>query len=177
MMQLEIDKDSPLRNFPTNLNPQQGMFLDGIRYSMGMIYIAYNRLAFFLSTITEKIEKKDNSERPSTEALFLYAWVIVDSVYRLRGLIEHMPGIRWCKTAEIKEFLNETTQVEELRHVIQHLRNELKSMTDDLFPVFGNICWIYITDPESEIPIRSCVVSSGKPRQGMVTPNVNVPDR
>lgn len=73
--------------------------------------------------------------------------------------------------------MNETTQVEELRHVIQHLRNELKSMTDDLFPVFGHICWIYITDPESEIPIRSCVVSSGKPRQGMVTPNVNVPDK
>lgn len=97
MMQLEIDKDSPLRNLPTNLNPQQGMFLDGIRYSMGMIYIAYNRLAFFLSTITEKIEKKDNSERPSTETLFLDAWVIVDSVYRLRGLIEHMPGIRWGK--------------------------------------------------------------------------------
>ncbi len=142
------------------MNPQQASFLDGIRISIEMIDIAYTRLVHDLLEIRIDDDRILMNEG-STASLFLDTWSMVDSAFRLRELIQQMPGIKKSKAHSIKIFLQKTSTVEILRHIIQHLRNEIHDIAKKGWPVWGSLTWIRI-EKFDDYCRHSCMVVPGR---------------
>lgn len=132
-----ISPDSPLSVLPRNLDPSQRLLLDAIRISAQCIDISHARLVENL----EKCRPGADRGKPFGIAAMLDAWSVIDSLYRLRKLVQRMP--RWRRKSPSKEiFLRKTTSAEELRNSIQHLDTEAESLLSSGRPPFGALTWI-----------------------------------
>ena len=139
-----FDSQSPLRRLPTNLNARQRLFLDGIRYSIEGVGMAYYRLQENLLRLsTSPPDDRPHSEFPETVML---SWAIVDNVNRLRVLVEHMPKTK--RTPVLRVFLSKLEPFEDLRNPIQHLNQQLRDVKDDddagRMPLWGSLSWCYV---------------------------------
>lgn len=162
-----IGKESPLKKLPSILNNRQALFFDGIRYSVEMADFAYTRLTKTLWDLSNKSEQEF-----SMVPTFLDAWSIVDSVHRLRELLYQLPGLKKKKSYGVKIFRQKTAAVEDLRHIVQHLRKEIDSMASNNWPVWGSLSWFALLDPEEKWG-RSCSMVPGridKGRHNVVNP-------
>ena len=158
--------DSPLRAVPRLLNERQSMFVDGIRYAIEMADIAYVRLANSLLQYSVGVEAEAPA-KPSHAALFLDAWSIVDSVHRLRELVQQMPGVK-KNSPGIQSFLRSTEKVEQMRHIAQHLRREVDALEQRHQPVHGILNWIYVLNAEQNI-FQCCAIAAGKLRDDAIS--------
>ena len=133
-----------LRRIPVDVDRRTILFLDGIRYSIQSFEIASGRLA---QTLT-KLSKNNNSDEDLGEIISfatIDAWSIVDSIHRLRELLEQLPGLK-KNTPELQIFLRRTSAIEELRHYFQHFRTEIDSFVEKAMPLWGTISWSTIND-------------------------------
>jgi len=138
-----VSKNSPLRQIPYALDRKQALFLDGIRFTFEMVDVAYVRLLYILENITT-----DDSFRevhPMAEP-FMEAWSIVDSIYRLRCLIDQTPGIKQKELPQRRIFLDKTKNIESFRHTIQHLNNDIAKLAEQDEPTWGTLSWFAIAD-------------------------------
>lgn len=156
-----ISDTSPLKLLPSELNPEQSAFLDGIRYSVQMIDLAYARLRQTLLHLA--IE--DHAEGWSFTAAFHDAWSIVDSVHRLRQLLHKMPRVK-KSTPKFQLFLRKTAVAKELRNRIQHLGDGLKDISTAGSPVWGTLKWIAVVDT-SPLRLNLCSISAGRILSGV----------
>jgi hypothetical protein len=101
-----------------DLAPQQASILDGIRISAEMPDVAYPRL-------TEHLWQFRNEEKQAAPvaSLFLDGWAIVDSVHRLRHLLDQIAGLKKGGTKN-QIFQRKTGAATTSRTIIQHLRND-----------------------------------------------------
>jgi hypothetical protein len=157
---LLISDESPLRRLPSQLNRHQIFFLDGIRYCLEIIDLLNVRLKSILSQITDSFIKKESKpDHQNFVSAFQDAWSFIDSVYRLRGLLSHCPGIKQ-KASGIVLFYKETNVVENFRHIFQHLNTEMNKLIQEDLPVFGVISWLSVFDPTQK-SCYSCTLIAG----------------
>ena len=102
-----VSSTSPLRSIPTCTDQKTILFLDGVRYSFQFIDVAYSRLRQTIERLKPETSR-DEMQVGITEAMS-DAWAIVDSVHRLRGLIEQLPGLK-KKNANVQLFLRRTSE-------------------------------------------------------------------
>jgi hypothetical protein len=160
---LILGKESPLRNLPAILQRRQLLFFEATRFTIDTIDLAYLRLAETLPRLTRNIQDGDSQGLPSSVSAMLDAWAIVDSLHRLRGLIEGLPGLKAkMRRPEVRSFLENTANVSGLRNTIQHLNTGISGVVDDKnWSVFGSLSWL-IVEPETN-RILSCVYLPGTP--------------
>lgn len=153
--------ESPFLNLPSNLDPKQALFLDGIRIAAQMTEIAHNRLInnlFALASI--KQVRIDNANLNSIEvSSFLDAWAIIDAINRIRDLQHQMPGLK--KRQGFKNFMKRTALVADLRNVVQHLNNEIPNLAEAGLPVWGALSWFALTDSIQKKGC-SCILLAGR---------------
>ena len=115
------------------------LFLDGIRYSLQAFELSSRRLAETLHHLAHLTkDREDLGELIS--AATVDAWSIVDSVHRLRELLQQLPGLK-KNTPELQLFLRRTASIEDLRHYFQHFRTEIDSFVEKSMPLWGTISW------------------------------------
>jgi hypothetical protein len=137
-----IPPDSSLLRIPANLKNNQRLFIDGIRYSVQMFEVAYNRISSTLTTL----HGEDEASTPYAFAhIFLDAWSMVDNINRIRELIDHMPGM--SKGPIIKTFLRTTKDFNKLRNAHQHLKGEYATDNSSLAP-WGTVTWIEVSNED-----------------------------
>jgi hypothetical protein len=73
-------------------------------------------------------------------------WGIVDSAHRIRVLIVRMPLFP-KNDPRVRTFLDATSNAEDLRHYVQHLNNEIRSLGATSPPLWGSISWVSESDP------------------------------
>ena len=129
--------DSPLRRLPASMDVRSVLFLDGIRYSIEIIDLAQRRLA---RTLTGFATEDSGGVSARIVEAMSDAWLIVDSVHRLRELIRQCPGIKQ-REPEVQLFLRGSARAEELRHYVQHLRTEIGSFISHRRPLWGTLSW------------------------------------
>lgn len=132
-------QDLPFRNPPHDFSRRQVLILDGIRYSVEMAQIAYQRLYALLQNLSS-ISDKDLFV-PSAEAM-LYAWTIVDSAHRYRDLLLAFPGLKrktWVKLTEKR-----TEDVAQLRNCVQHQLGEIPNIINRREQLWGYLSWAEI---------------------------------
>jgi hypothetical protein len=65
---------------------KQELFLDAIEYSFSMASAAYNRLMNYCA------EERELNHPKNDDRIVLDAWSFIDTVKRLRTVLEHTPG-------------------------------------------------------------------------------------
>lgn len=151
-----IAHDSVLMRLPGQLSDQEIIFFDGIRYSILMTESAYEELESLLNVHT----LKDGSP-PELEALssivririFQLAWSIVDSLQRLRSLLDK-PNFPLKELEFIKVFRGRTHAVWGLRTTIEHFDRKISHLiTEKTASAFGTLSWVttYLKDKKIHI--------------------------
>jgi hypothetical protein len=126
-----IGDNSPLRKRPAKIERRQAVFLDAIQYSVNVADLAHARLQSNLAAGVQH-------EGASTVA---DAWSMIDSLHRLRELLDQMPGIK-KNSPRLQSLLRNTEDVKTLRNGVQHLRREIDELVAKNLPVWGVINWI-----------------------------------
>ena len=150
-----VEKDSPLRRVSVHTDPRVILFLDGIRYSIEIIDLSYNRL---LKTL-DIISNPENTNIELTELIVQAtsdAWSIVDFAHRLRELVQQLPQLR-KKEASVQLFIRNTDELEELRNFVQHFRTEIDSFVSRSMRLWGVVSWSKIND-ETGLPESHSIV-------------------
>lgn len=135
-----IAKDSVLRNVPTSVETRTILFLDGIRYSIEISHLAYLRLVDTLERVAALSGTASDELADLIVTSVSDAWAMIDSVHRLRELVEHLPGLR-RKDPNVQVLLRSTEVVEELRNRVQHFRSEIDDFLPAKAPLWGSISW------------------------------------
>lgn len=175
---MPLQADSPLRNVPAEVPDHQALCIDGIRYSIDIADLSYSRLLDALDGLSKGPAGGDPLVRLMTAAV-ADAWQFVDSVNRLRDLLNALPGLRKSPghSPYLKIFLDDTEPVDGLRNVIQHLETELPAMARGRQPAWGSISWAYqekadegtlFTIIPGRFPLESVVPGPHNPRGGKV---------
>jgi hypothetical protein len=125
-----IRRESILHQLPVKLDRKQTVFLDGVTYSVQMADLAHTRLQNTLI-----------NDNPDHTSAVLDAWSIVDSLHRLRELLNQMPGVK-RNSPTLQIFQRNTTQIEAMRHGVQHLRGEIDTLVAQNKPVWGSLSWV-----------------------------------
>jgi hypothetical protein len=121
-------------------------FLDAIRISIEFADFGYTQLASALKKV--RVTHAHKSEF-SIQALY-YAWGIIDSVHRLRCLVNQMPNYK-DRAPSKQIFLRTTTSVEALRNSIQHVATEIHGLAHAQQPVFGILSWCEVIDRDQKL--------------------------
>ncbi len=144
--------DAAILSLPSDIQPQQCLYFHGIRICLEMTWLGYQRLLGSLWAATQ-----NPSERLYRILGFADAWSIVDSVHRLRGLLDQLPGVKKKRSLGFRRFREETAAVEDFRHFIQHLRNEVPDLAAGQLAVMGTLSWCVLRDPAGgELSVCSC---------------------
>jgi hypothetical protein len=161
-----ISIESPLRSIPVALERRQALFLEGLRISFEMVDLAHTRLQNTLLDLATLPTGDAGALQQGLVAALLDAWSVVDSVNRLRGLVQHIPGIkRRNQVPCIHNFFTETECVIAFRNTVQHLETTIGSAaTAKDWSVWGSLSWC-VPHPETST-IQSCMFASGMMRPG-----------
>ncbi len=143
-----------LRIYYLNRVAKKSLFLDGIYYSVRITRTTYNDLVGRLCTIADfQFQDPTNvAEYAITEA-----WTLIDSIYRLRRLLEDMPGLKQ-NSPQIQLFYRRTKNLKSLRDSIQHLDEFIDKYVPYKIPAFGRLSWIY---PVENNRYKACMIAPG----------------
>lgn len=153
-----IESNSPLLRIPPQLNRRQTLFLDGIRFSIEMADLAHSRLRETLYYLA--VNCPNAADHLKFISALQDAWSIVDSVHRLRGLLNHAPGFKQ-KAPGQNLFMRKTAEIEDLRNVVQHLNEKIdRTVIPQQVPLMGVLSWLAVVDPEQRVS-KSCALVAG----------------
>ena len=129
---------------------QKVLFIDGIRYSVLMMKLAYGRLRSDLLALSKNdfVRRTEGKEILSNEDSFSYkvsalsnAWQIIDSAHRLDKLLRKTPNLKQ-NSAELQLFYRQTANVKWLRDNIQHLNEQIREYVQKKIPAWGTLNWV-----------------------------------
>lgn len=135
-------------------NAKKTLFYDGIHYSIKMARSSYKNLVDKLSIIADfKVQDLE----PLAESAIAEAWSIVDSLHRLRKLLEGTPELKQ-KSPQLQLFYRKTECLKDLRNSIQHLDGSIEEYVCHQIPAWGRLSWVY---PVSEQRYKACMIAPG----------------
>lgn len=141
-----IPDDSLLRRLRDDFSREQVLIFDGIRYAAEMADIAYWRLFDLLQEMSS-LHNTELTTRQIAIAM-LDVWSVVDSVHRLRDLLNDLPGVP--KKTWFDLFLKRTQNVADLRDAIQHQvgksRARIQSLVANAEQIWGFLSWAEVRD-------------------------------
>jgi hypothetical protein len=71
------------------------------------------------------------------------AWVIVDNVHRLAGLLRQLPGgPKRSRNPVFRRFGKNCEVIHRLRNAVQHLNHEMDQILAGSWPAWGGLSWI-----------------------------------
>jgi hypothetical protein len=161
-----IGEDSSLRYLPGGLKAEQKLFLDGVRYSIDIADLAYDRLRQILPLLTDRgLEEgsKDVELSSLIAAALLDAWAIADAANRLRVLL---PGLARLKLGIDKRSpalaaFDKHTQgrVKGLETLAQSLDRERRRLFGYRSSAWGVLGWVAM--PDDGKPGYMCFIVPG----------------
>lgn len=143
-----------LKMHAMNKVAKKALFHDGIYYSVKMTHRTYHDLVERLRELAEfKFEDPTNiAERAITDA-----WSLVDSLYRLRKLLEDMPEIKQ-QSPQLQLYYRQTKTLKYLRDSFQHLDEYLHKYVPYKIPAWGRLSWVY---PVGQNRYKACMIAPG----------------
>lgn len=130
---------SPLRRVPIGLDRRQQIVLDGLRISADTIDLCLRRLAASLSSLpSQPVNTLEYIELACSANLD--AWSIVDHIHRFTELLRQMPMVKQ-NLPQFQLLYRAASDAEQMRHYIQHVRNEVDTLSASGQSVWGSLTW------------------------------------
>lgn len=151
-----IKPTSILFRLPSSVDPEQLLFLDGIRHAAEIAELAYRRLQRTLTGIATSNEVATNVDLTTA---YLDAWALVDAIDRFRALWkllphhEPTPPEQGCRT-----FDDETQPTRALRNVADHLAQRAKYVVRHRGTALGTLSWFTMTDVKNLAGIACAII-------------------
>lgn len=120
-------------------------FADAIGVSLDLIDWHVSTIKAVASRI-EQPRTNGTANRSDVVQLLGHLWALIDTIHRLRELVQQAPGIK-KKSRHIQRFLRRTSRIDVLRNHVQHLRTEMRSIPTPAPPVWGAVSWVSTEDP------------------------------
>ena len=133
---------------------RKALFHDGIFYSVEIVRRIYQDLVERCLTLGQS--QLDNPVNLGSRAI-ADAWSIIDSLYRIRRLLEDMPNLKQ-KSPELQLFYRKTDCLKSLRDSIQHLDDHISTYATNKTPAWGRLSWVY---PVNEYNYKACMIAPG----------------
>jgi hypothetical protein len=133
---------------------KKALFHDGIYYSVEITRRIYGDLVERCHALGQF--QFDNPIDLGVRAI-ADAWSIVDSLYRIRRLLENMPGIKQ-NSPQLQLFYRKTSCLKTLRNSIQHLDEYLDKYAVYKIPAWGRLSWVY---PINAYQYKACMIAPG----------------
>lgn len=133
---------------------KKALFHDGVYYSVKMTFKTYNDLVERLHELA-KFQFQDPTS--FAECSITDAWSIIDSLYRLRKLLEGTPDLKQ-KSPQLQLFYRQTKTLKNLRDSFQHLDEYLHKYVPYKIPAWGRLSWIY---PVGQNRYKACMIAPG----------------
>ncbi len=152
-----IKFDSPLRRLPPRLDRSDALVLDGIRHAAEIATLSDRRLR---ETLTEIATSDDNGSEQSAGRItsaYLDAWAMVDSLDRLRALVELVPEAPGSE-GHTKVLSGKLQSIRGLRNVADHLATRIDYVVARKTPALGYLRWLTLTDQRKGL---TCVLVPG----------------
>ncbi len=122
----------------------QSLVVDGLRLSFLVVARSYADAR----TAVDNLESLEGDDRtPLVLQTITNVWSMVDAVHRIRELVNSLPGLK-KNTPEVRQFMDATANIEDLRHYVQHLSSEIPRLPIPSAPVWGSISWVSKRNPE-----------------------------
>jgi hypothetical protein len=134
-----VSTESLLRRVPVDVETRTVLFIDGIRYSIETLDLAYERLRDTLSAFERRECAATSVGRKIVQAIG-DAWMMIDSAHRLRELIQQMPQLKQ-REPQVQLFERNTRDIEDLRHFVQHFRSGIDGFVAKRMPLWGTLSW------------------------------------
>lgn len=147
-----IAPDSPLRQVPVGLDRRQQVVLDGLRISADAIDLCFRRLATSLKELPKAASGTVEFIELASSAN-LDAWTIVDHIHRFSELLHQMPQVKQS-LPQFQLLYRASADAEQMRHYIQHVRNEVDSLAVAGLSVWGSLTWALKEDYDSGRKIK-----------------------
>jgi len=138
-----VNDDSPLRRLPT-LDPRETALVDAIRFAIEMADHAHTRLRNAAHAVSLSQLRKEQFPKNAFAPIFLDAWSIIDSVHRLRVLLQ---SSLLRNRSQVRGFLGATQSTKTLRDAIQHLDERLEDLAQGNLPTWGALAWMFGNHP------------------------------
>ena len=144
--------DSPLRGVPSGLDRRQLIVIDGLRISVDVIDLSFRRLCASLKALPEAAPETTEFVELAVSAN-LDAWTIVDHVHRFSELLHQMPMVKQ-NLPQFQLLYRSASDAEQMRHYIQHVRNEVDSLAASGLSVWGSLTWAMKADYDAGRKIK-----------------------
>jgi len=165
-----IKEDSIMRRLPGD-DRKRTLFLDGIRYSLQMSEIAYDALRQSAIDLSSRFLLPNFKLGDAGASMMLCAWSIIDSVNRIRCILNQLPGLKKHEPY-LRIFLDKTGVMEEMRNYVQHQTTEVEEYIKHDSTIWGVLGWVYKQDP-SNTKVFSFVLIPGTIFEAKEHPFVN----
>lgn len=157
-----IDERSPLRNLPLSADLRTKVFFDGIRFSIEIADLAYLRLRETLQNVSDVADQASRANE--YVKVVADAWLLVDSLNRLRALCVKAPRI--SATAYCKKLIQDLAGMKMARNSVQHLDTRIEKIIGRKQPVWGVIGWVVVDqNPPKGGQVHSFVPGSFRPAE------------
>jgi len=158
-----ISTASPFRRIPVDLPRRQILYFDALRLSAEMAGLAFDHLGSLLISVCER---ESGPVGDTAVRAILDAYSVIDSVHRFRQLLQVTPRLE--HNAVLKLFLRQSKDVEDLRHIVQHLNRDVDRIVQEGLAALGTLTWL---GPSlvSDGPPRSYVLQAGTSYPGQWT--------
>lgn len=155
-----LSHNSILRRLPPGLDKKQLVFLEGVRHSAEITWLAYLRLERMLTHFLDSPSGGSPDTEEYVEA-FMDAWAVVDSIDRFRQLWTMLPGMQFTEpTAGKPSFAEFTHDIRQLRNVTDHLAQRAEYIAASGSPVLGLLTWVTLSS-SGENQAFTCLLAPG----------------
>ena len=155
-----VRKESILKNLVARAVEEKSIiYLDAFMHNARMIDVMFTRINQLL--INNNI---DINQDGISELLMIDAWGIVDCFFRIKKILHVIPGVK-KKEIWFQVFIRKISSVEDFRHYIQHLDQELPELVKNKNPIAGYLCWLKVIKVKKEVEIGTLVPGRIKPKK------------
>jgi len=135
-----IQENSILNSLPTaRIDSRELYYFEVTITIIKMLEINYSR-------IFEMIESKDR--KITQEPLIVEVWSIIDNFYRLKIILDKIPGIK-KKEPWFQTMLKKLDSVEKPRHFIEHYDHEIENLQSKTLPPFGYLAYAVVVNSKT----------------------------
>jgi len=121
------------------------LLLDALEYSFSFAHRYHKAFYRGLLSLEKNLSRKLPNKR-IVLSLFMNIWGLIDVCFRIISLIQKLP--KWKKHLAFRSFIESTTNIEEMRHYVQHLGEKIEALPDEATPLWGVISWVSKLSPE-----------------------------
>lgn len=134
---------SALRNLPVNLNADQRVLLDAVRYSIEIFELNYRRI---VATLESWAAGGGHPSDGMFASVLSDAWSMIDSLHRLHSVVLALTKKQKTRPPYVKTLQEAVSGVGHLRNGVQHVLGRVERLVSRRETPWGTISWAELRD-------------------------------